>query len=1134
MKTMQALKKRLPAPVRALVFAVLCLPFGLSWSADPAAVVANPTATVTADTLKLRLKEIDASTTLDEATRASLTEGINKALANLDAAGNNKATTDIYIQLRATAPAQLTAIRAQLELEQQAPDKIELSVNSDSSFEEIERELLQEKANLAAVETKRTDLEAQLESVKERPTTIPEQLADAKQAREDLEAEQKLPAPANELSLVTDVRRWVQSTRIAALRSEISMLDQELLTMPFRTDLLEAQRDQLARTAARITARVKLLEDLASRQGRMEAKAAEIAAEAAVYDAAGKHPLIQQLAARNAELTRDISALAIVLKKSGDSDESIDRDAKRINDDYRVAREQLEVAGINEAMGEVLMRQRQSLPDLGNLRRKLKKIEADHARVTLQLIQYDAELTRLRDPETSIADFTRELRRGEDEQLRDDLLKLMQSRRDLLEKSIKLNKSYSRSLTELAASYRQLLDSSTAYDAFLAQNLLWIRSAAPPGIHEIITLPAQFSRLFSPSRWIEVLGAAMLGVRDSLPAKLLLLLFAGLILKTRNMRRKLVAMGEPVGKPAVDKFLYTFKALGLTLLLAVPWPLLVMTLGWVLAAGPEVTPFPEHVSGALLQVAPTFFYIQFFSVLCLPGGVADKHFRWSAGVTKSLYREFRLLKITLLPLIFTIILAADEDMTAAMDGIERLSMVLALLVVALFFYRLSRLLMRQSVSSMVRQRYFWLTLTIAAPLLLAVLAIIGFFYTAGMLGAGLIQTLWIAFGLVVLHQVVVRWLLLAQRRLALQAARERLTAVHEERGPVDAETEGVPVQVEAPEIDLLALSEDTRKLLSLMLVIVGFFGFWYVWSDIMPAFNVLNEVTLWHKPSIVDGEETMVPVSLANLFIALLIAFLTYAAMKRLPPLLEIVLLHRINMTSGSRYTARTLTTYAIVGIGLIAFFNVVGMDWSRVQWLFAALSVGIGFGLQEIVANFISGLIILFERPIRVGDVVTIGETEGVVSRIQIRATTIRTWDAQELLVPNKEFITGRLLNWSLSDQTTRIKIPVGIAYGSDVQKAMLLMDEAARQNQTVLSDPGPYIVFNGFGDNALNLELRCYVGTQPHRVPAITNLHEEINRRFNAAGISIAFPQRDIHLDVSAPIDVRIHRDDGQGSHA
>lgn len=1126
--------KMLPVPVWLFVFVLLCLPFSLASPADSdVAVVAAPDI-VSADTLKIRLKEIEASTTLDEDTRASLTEGINKALSNLDTAGNNRATAESYIQLRETAPAKIKAIRAQLDKKDQGPAEIKLPVSTDSSFEEIERALLQEKANLAAVEARRLDLEALLESVKQRPATIPKQLATAKQAKEDLESKEKIPAPGNELAIVTEVRGWVLSTRIDALRSEISMLDQELLALPSRTDLLEAQRDQLARTAERIAARVTVLEDLSSRQGRVEAKAAEVAAEAAVDEAAGKHPLIQQLAAQNAELTRDLSALAVTLKDSDASDASIEQQAKRVDDDFRMAREQLEIAGLNEALGEVLIKQRQSLPDTVNLRRKLKQLDRDHARITLQLIQYEAELTRLRDPEAAVADFTRGLNSSEVERLRDDLLGLMKSRKDLLEKAIKLNKSYLRSLIELETSQRKLLDSSTAYGEFLAQNLLWIRSAAPPDMAEIVDLPGQFGRLFSPSRWLEIPAALIAGVLDSLPVKLLLLLFAVLLLKSRYMRRKLVAAGEPVGKPAVDKFLYTYRALGLTVLLALPWPLLTLTLGLALITGPNVIPFPEQVSGGLLQMAPTFFYIQFFSVLCLPGGVADKHFRWPGWLTKSLYREFRLLELTLLPLIFIIVMTADAKQVTSLDGMERLSMVIGLLVVAQFFYRLSRLLIRQSVSSGVSQRYFWLTLTVAAPLLLAVLAFIGFFYTAGMLGAGLVQTLWIAFGLVVLHQVVVRWLLLAQHRLALQAARERLSTVHEERGAVDAETQGVPAQVETPDIDLLALSEDSRKLLNLMLVIVGFFGFWYVWSDILPAFNVLNEVTLWHKSSVVDGVETLVPVSLASLFIALLIAFLTYIAMKRLPPMLEIVLLHRVNMTPGSRYTARTLTTYAIVGIGLIAFFNVIGMDWSRVQWLFAALSVGIGFGLQEIVANFISGLIILFERPIRVGDVVTVGDTEGVVSRIQIRATTIRTWDAQELLVPNKEFITGRLLNWSLSDQTTRLKIPVGIAYGSDVEKAMSLMDEAARQNGTVISDPGPYIVFHGFGDNALNLELRCYVGSQSHRIPAITNLHQEINRKFNAAGISISFPQRDVHLDVSTPIDVRIQRDDVQGSTA
>jgi potassium efflux system protein len=183
-------------------------------------------------------------------------------------------------------------------------------------------------------------------------------------------------------------------------------------------------------------------------------------------------------------------------------------------------------------------------------------------------------------------------------------------------------------------------------------------------------------------------------------------------------------------------------------------------------------------------------------------------------------------------------------------------------------------------------------------------------------------------------------------------------------------------------------------------------------------------------------------------------------------------------------------------------------------------------------VANFISGLIILFERPIRVGDVVTVGDTDGVVTRIRIRATTIKNWENQELLVPNKEFITGRLLNWSLSDQTTRIKVPVGVAYGSDVQKAMQLMDQAAREHASVLGDPSPSVIFEAFGDNTLNLVLRCFVGTQNDRMPTITALHEAINRKFNDAGICIAFPQRDVHLDTSRPLDIRIRRDDPESS--
>jgi potassium efflux system protein len=204
--------------------------------------------------------------------------------------------------------------------------------------------------------------------------------------------------------------------------------------------------------------------------------------------------------------------------------------------------------------------------------------------------------------------------------------------------------------------------------------------------------------------------------------------------------------------------------------------------------------------------------------------------------------------------------------------------------------------------------------------------------------------------------------------------------------------------------------------------------------------------------------------------------------------------------------------------------FNTIGAQWSQLQWLVAALGVGIGFGLQEIVANFISGLIILFERPVRVGDIVTVGDTDGVVTKIRIRATTIRNWDRKELLVPNKEFVTGRLLNWSLSDQMTRIVIVVGAAYGSDVDKAHELMRAAAEENENVLDDPHPVVSFEGFGDNSLTLLLRAYIDDLDLRIPTITALHKAINQKFNEAGIVIAFPQRDLHLDTNGPLHVTI----------
>ena len=272
------------------------------------------------------------------------------------------------------------------------------------------------------------------------------------------------------------------------------------------------------------------------------------------------------------------------------------------------------------------------------------------------------------------------------------------------------------------------------------------------------------------------------------------------------------------------------------------------------------------------------------------------------------------------------------------------------------------------------------------------------------------------------------------------------------------------------------------------------------------------------------------PVTLSDLILGLLAVLMIFIAARRLPALLEILLLVRLNISAGSRYAITSLTQYGIVATGVVMVFNLLGGNWSEIQWLIAALGVGIGFGLQEIVANFICGLILLFERPIRIGDVVSVGETDGVVTKINIRSTTIRNWDQKELLVPNKEFITGRLLNWTLTDPITRIVIPVGIAYGSDVARAIRLIQQVADEHERVLEEPASLVTFDSFDDNSLTVVLRCFIGSMDYWRQTTSELHLAINQKFERAGIVIAFPQRDLHLKTSTPLDVRIHTLQGE----
>jgi small-conductance mechanosensitive channel len=240
----------------------------------------------------------------------------------------------------------------------------------------------------------------------------------------------------------------------------------------------------------------------------------------------------------------------------------------------------------------------------------------------------------------------------------------------------------------------------------------------------------------------------------------------------------------------------------------------------------------------------------------------------------------------------------------------------------------------------------------------------------------------------------------------------------------------------------------------------------------------------------------------------------SYLASWMLQVLLTENVLARRNVDTGVSHSVSRLLHYALLSVGFVMALVVLGVDLTKMTLLVSALGVGIGFGLQTIVNNFVCGLILLFERPLRVGDTIELDGQRVKISKIGLRSTTVRTTAQADIIVPNTDLVTNRVTNWTLTDRHAQGTITVGVAYGSDVMLVMQTLKECALAHPRVLKSPEPQILFRSFGDSALNFELDIRVGDVDNRAQIESDLHQEIDRRFRQAGIEIPFPQRDLHV--------------------
>lgn len=237
--------------------------------------------------------------------------------------------------------------------------------------------------------------------------------------------------------------------------------------------------------------------------------------------------------------------------------------------------------------------------------------------------------------------------------------------------------------------------------------------------------------------------------------------------------------------------------------------------------------------------------------------------------------------------------------------------------------------------------------------------------------------------------------------------------------------------------------------------------------------------------------------------------------------------LNRSRMDRGAKESMISLTGYFGVAVAFLISLSVAGVQLSNLALIAGALSVGIGFGLQNIVNNFVSGVILLFERPIKTGDWIVVGETEGYVKKISIRSTQIQTFDRSDVIVPNSELISGQVTNWMLRDTIGRIKVPIGVAYGSDLEQVREILLEIAFNHDSVITQspilPKPWVLVRGFGDSSIDFELRCFIRDVDRRLRVISDINFAIDKAFQQAGIEIPFPQRDVHLIASSEADAK-----------
>lgn len=1060
---------------------------------------------VTLATVEARLAAIEEDPGIDDAVKDLLRPKYRQAIDLLKEADEIEASAVEYRQAIEEAPELSEQFREELQAlptVQQTAD-----VTPPETMESLQQEIETRKAALQRMNEELSQVSSELSRVKGRPLEISDRLTEAQRELSDVNARLASPEFSDDVTSPGRVAdRILLQARQSKLQDELEMLKQEQASQSAREMMLQAQQELLARQVENAEAAIESLDNLYQDRLTREAKHISLLADAIPKNLPEDDAAVQSLASEVQGWASQFEEVVTSLTNVAAAQELSTTRLNELTREYEDIQAQVELGSGGRALTQYLLDVRRRLPDSSDSMavRRLKLPRIGETR--LRALEIEDALRKQEDVKNRLADHAS-----------DAVAQLVEMRRDVLEKLGTQYRNLIRAQAALQAKQQQYMSQVDEVRTYISQQLFWMQSSPPIGLATFTEIPAGLSWALKGEHWAEM-GQALQRTLVGAPARCtgFGLALAALLIMRRRIAVALRQTGTRLRRISTDRYARTFEALLWTLLLAIPVPLLLGFAAWALQQTFNPSDWVRGIRYGLEVAAWCALGFGFLAEVCRTGGLGAVHFGWRKDILPQLRRSIIWMAVIYIPALVLTVSCILGEASQYFDSVGRISFILAhiwLAIVLWYLFRSSHgvltvLVREHPTRRLARWRHVWFPLLLAAPLGLALLAIAGYVIAAFNLSLEFLATAVLVSGGGVLYCFILRWFTIKQRRLALTEAIARRRARREAGAPdqqQDESSEIVSVEPEdEEELDLEAVSEQTKHVLRLLVSLLVAVAMVVLWSGTIPLIQFLDTVQV----PLVGG------LTLLTLCQALLALAVTGVLVHDLPGLLELAALRATTINPGTRIAISTLAQYAVIAIGITVALNLLNVDWAAFGWIAAALSVGIGFGLQEVVANFVCGLILLFERPIRVGDIVTVEGTTGTVTRIHMRATTIINWDRQEFVVPNKNLITSTILNWTLNTTTNRVTIAVGVAYGSDTERARQILLDVAAEHSNVLDDPAPLASFEEFGDSTLVLRLRAYIPDMENYLRTTSELHTEIDKRFAAAGIEIAFPQRDLHL--------------------